>query len=157
MKCARKSFVQARPRITMWSWFIRWVSDGHCPSNFGSNGRLSNGTFPPTWWHQVTSLIRFGSSPILFKSASILLWFPPQNAGRYSCEFCEKTFQGKCGLAVHRRIHTGEMPFVCKQCPKKFNNRGNFKRHVLDCHSVCILNAVGQCCLKVFKLSRFLN
>lgn len=31
------------------------------------------------------------------------------------------------------------MPFECKLCPKKFNDRGNFKRHLLDCHSVGIL------------------
>lgn len=30
----------------------------------------------------------------------------------------------------------GEMPFQCRLCPKKFNDRGNFRRHHLDCHSV---------------------
>lgn len=38
-------------------------------------------------------------------------------------------FRASSYLQVHRKIHTGEKPFVCDVCDKRFRVRGDLKRH----------------------------
>ena len=40
----------------------------------------------------------------------------------YQCEQsdCGKSFTSKSGLERHITDHTGEFPFLCPECPKKF-------------------------------------
>lgn len=48
--------------------------------------------------------------------------------GRYACEFCAKKFARPSSLRIHRNSHTGERPFDCLECPKKFSVLSNLVR-----------------------------
>ena len=46
----------------------------------------------------------------------------------YFCSFCGKKFT-QSNYKRHERIHTGEKPFQCKYCDKAFIQKSNLSRH----------------------------
>lgn len=46
------------------------------------------------------------------------------------CEVCHKGFKYANSLKVHMRIHTGETPYECKFCQRKFGDRSNHRSHM---------------------------
>uniref|UniRef100_A0A182SU66 Protein krueppel n=1 Tax=Anopheles maculatus TaxID=74869 RepID=A0A182SU66_9DIPT len=48
----------------------------------------------------------------------------------YKCGTCSKAFGNKARLDRHMRLHTGEKPYGCKYCEKRF-----YDRHQLQCHT----------------------
>lgn len=47
----------------------------------------------------------------------------------FPCEFCEKRFVTKPQLNQHVMTHSGQKPFVCELCAKTFNTKYNFQVH----------------------------
>ena len=48
----------------------------------------------------------------------------------YACERCEKRFSTKNHLKRHVRVHTGEKPHRCPYCDKGFTQQSNMKIHL---------------------------
>ena len=47
----------------------------------------------------------------------------------YECIACKKRFNQMSSLRLHKRIHTGELTFECERCNKRFRQKGTLKVH----------------------------
>jgi len=63
------------------------------------------------------------------------------------CQVCGKLFAKKFDLQQHSRIHSGEKPFQCALCFKRFTQNSNLKKH-LNTHKK-LKSSVGDGPLKV--------
>ncbi|RXG68537.1 Protein krueppel [Armadillidium vulgare] len=52
----------------------------------------------------------------------------------FMCEVCHKRFTLKQHLRLHLRTHTGERPHKCTVCPRSFTQKGHLKSHILSHH-----------------------
>ncbi len=50
------------------------------------------------------------------------------------CPTCGKKFPSASKLERHQTVHTNERPFACKQCHKRYTQKGTLDAHVLKAH-----------------------
>ncbi|XP_030759019.1 B-cell lymphoma/leukemia 11B isoform X3 [Sitophilus oryzae] len=48
----------------------------------------------------------------------------------HACDYCGKKFRFQNNLEVHRRSHTGEMPYKCTVCDQAYAGSSKLKRHM---------------------------
>ncbi len=48
----------------------------------------------------------------------------------YECQICNKKFSRSSRLKLHNRIHTGEKPYECRVCQKRFTRSNNLNSHM---------------------------
>jgi len=51
----------------------------------------------------------------------------------HTCKMCGKTFKWNSYLEQHMRFHTGDAPYPCKYCSRKFTQSSNRRKHELKC------------------------
>ncbi|VDN31166.1 unnamed protein product [Gongylonema pulchrum] len=51
------------------------------------------------------------------------------------CAICNRVF-GQCHMVAHERTHTGERPFRCPICFRRFSMKANMKMHVMSVHGI---------------------
>ena len=49
---------------------------------------------------------------------------------RKSCQYCNKAFDSTAKVLQHEMMHTGERPFSCQVCQKRFRKKWNLKYHI---------------------------
>ena len=62
----------------------------------------------------------------------IFFFLPSVGRREFVCELCLRSFTTNASLQRHARLHTGEKPFSCGNCGLKFNDRSNWRRHIIN-------------------------
>lgn len=91
-----------------------------------------------------------------------LVYFFTLGERPFKCDMCERAFNQKGALLIHKAKHTGVRPYACDFCPAAFAQKGNLRNHIRRVHSLLTQESaagVHKCelCTCVFKKIGSLN
>ncbi|XP_069951015.1 zinc finger protein 772-like isoform X2 [Cherax quadricarinatus] len=61
--------------------------------------------------------------------------FQRNEKGKFICPYCKKTYTERDDMIAHTRLHTGEQPYECIFCNKKFHSGKLYANHMKKLHT----------------------